>query len=559
VADPQRDPAVAAPISTAENEDRATRPILIVDDDDAIRRVFSRALQRAGFDTFEAIDGRDALRALGSTTPALVILDSQMPTMGGLEVLAKLRSSDATRTLPVILVTGQTEVSDRVTGLSAGADDYVTKPVALQELVARVRTQLRGHAAWSEMVERSVRERHAIAQALRLVRTESSTPEQTADSMIEQLAGAVGSTSAALIRFTRSGEAIPLAASGALAILWPVGRPIAAARATSLIQRSQEGAWIQVWPQSLGADPGTATGIRAGIYAPLWQGENAIGLLAVGYPAAPPELSQDELARRLPAIIDFADFAGALLAPGLELRDRTADARSTIDRIVIEHAFHPVFQPIIDLGDWHVVGFEGLTRFADGVRPDLRFAEATTLGLGPELERACLSAMLEEATRLPPDAWLSVNVSPAVVLHGAGLADLLASTSRPLVVELTEYLEVADYVEMRRAIQGLGPSIRIAVDDAGAGFASLRHILELGPDLVKLDMALIRSLDSDPARRALVAGMGYFAASTGCRLVAEGIETDAELEALRALGVHLGQGYLLGRPERAADHARQAE
>jgi len=533
------------------------RPILIVDDDDAIRRVFSRAMQRAGFDTFEASDGREALRAVSANTPALVILDSQMPTMGGLEVLATLRSSDATRTLPVILVTGQTDVSDRVTGLSAGADDYVTKPVALQELVARVRAQLRGHAAWSEMVQRSVRERHAIAQALRLVRTES-TPEQTAASMIEQLAAAVGSTSAALIRFTRAGEAIPLAASGPLAAIWPAGRPIPAGRATSLIQRSREGAWIKVWPQSQGIDDAAATELRAGIYAPLWHGEDAIGLLAVGYPATPPELSQEELARRLPAIIDFADFAGALLAPGLESRDRTADARSTILRIVSEHAFHPVFQPIVDLGSWQVVGFEGLTRFDDGVRPDIRFAEATGLGLGPELERACLSAMLEEARALPSDAWLSVNVSPAVVLHGAGLADLLASTGRSLVVELTEYLEVADYGEMRLAIEGLGPSIRIAVDDAGAGFASLRHILELGPDLVKLDMALIRSLDSDPARRALVAGMGYFASSTGCRLVAEGIETDAELEALRALGVHLGQGFLLGKPERAADQAPQA-
>jgi EAL domain-containing protein (putative c-di-GMP-specific phosphodiesterase class I) len=90
--------------------------------------------------------------------------------------------------------------------------------------------------------------------------------------------------------------------------------------------------------------------------------------------------------------------------------------------------------------------------------------------------------------------------------------------------------------------------VEIAVDAAGAGFASLRHVIELRPGYVKLDISLIRGVGDDDARQALVAGMVHFAAETGCLLVAEGIETDTELAALRRLGIGLGQGYLLGRP-----------
>jgi EAL domain-containing protein (putative c-di-GMP-specific phosphodiesterase class I) len=107
---------------------------------------------------------------------------------------------------------------------------------------------------------------------------------------------------------------------------------------------------------------------------------------------------------------------------------------------------------------------------------------------------------------------------------------------------------VNDYPELRRAIAGLGERIRVAVDDAGAGYASMQHVVELRPDLIKLDISLVRGIDTDTARQALVAGMRYFAEQTDCLLLGEGIETAAELETLGRLGVSLGQGYLLGRP-----------
>jgi EAL domain-containing protein (putative c-di-GMP-specific phosphodiesterase class I) len=126
---------------------------------------------------------------------------------------------------------------------------------------------------------------------------------------------------------------------------------------------------------------------------------------------------------------------------------------------------------------------------------------------------------------------------------------LLAGVSRPIVIEITEHVAIDDYTTLRAELRELGPAVRLAVDDAGAGYASFRHILELAPDFVKLDIGLIRRIDGDPARQALIAGMAYFAAKRRIRLIAEGIETGAELQTLRSLAIPYGQGYLLGRPQ----------
>jgi EAL domain-containing protein (putative c-di-GMP-specific phosphodiesterase class I) len=139
-------------------------------------------------------------------------------------------------------------------------------------------------------------------------------------------------------------------------------------------------------------------------------------------------------------------------------------------------------------------------------------------------------------------------VSPDLVLRGTELGALVRDVPHHLVLEITEHAIVRDYRAFRRGVARLGRPVRLAVDDAGAGFASLRHILELDPAFVKLDLSLIRDIDHDPAKQALVAGMRHFARSTRRRLIAEGVETAAEAAALRELDIRLGQGYRFGRP-----------
>jgi PAS domain S-box-containing protein len=237
-----------------------------------------------------------------------------------------------------------------------------------------------------------------------------------------------------------------------------------------------------------------------------------------------------------------------LRAPAMALARRRASARDRIETLIEERAFGPIFQPIVDLSSGATVGYEALTRFVDGSRPDEVFATALECGLGIELETATVAASLEAARGLPRRAWLSLNVSPSLLADVATLGAALGVRARPLVLEITEHEPIEAYGPLREAVLRLGPEIRLAVDDAGAGVANFHHLVELRPDFVKIDAGLVRGVDADVGRQAVVAGILHFAAAAGCQVIAEGIETDAELIAVTELGVTLGQGYLLGRP-----------
>ncbi len=237
-----------------------------------------------------------------------------------------------------------------------------------------------------------------------------------------------------------------------------------------------------------------------------------------------------------------------LRAPAMALAHRLAAARDRIETLIGERAFGPIFQPVVDLSTGATVGYEALTRFADGARPDEVFAAALECGLGIELETATLAAAIEGARRLPRRTWLSLNVSPSLLADVETLDAVLGLRARPIVLEITEHEPIDAYGPLRDAVLRLGPGIRVAVDDAGAGVANFHHLVELRPDFVKIDSDLVRGVEADVGRQAVVAGILHFAAAAGCQVIAEGIETDAELATVTELGVTLGQGYLLGRP-----------
>jgi EAL domain-containing protein (putative c-di-GMP-specific phosphodiesterase class I)/ActR/RegA family two-component response regulator len=226
-------------------------------------------------------------------------------------------------------------------------------------------------------------------------------------------------------------------------------------------------------------------------------------------------------------------------------RDRVlARIRSVTERGDV----HPVYQPIVDLAQGRVSGVEALSRFDSGT-PQQWFDDADAVGLRAELETAAIRAALCGLPSLPPGAYLSLNISPAT-LQSRDIARLLDTVPLDRVVmEMTEHAAVSDYDALKRALRPLRQAgVRIAVDDAGAGFASLRHILLLAPEIIKLDISLTRGIDSDRPRRALSFALVAFARETQSTIVAEGVETGAELRVLRDLGVTHGQGFLLARP-----------
>jgi EAL domain-containing protein (putative c-di-GMP-specific phosphodiesterase class I) len=197
------------------------------------------------------------------------------------------------------------------------------------------------------------------------------------------------------------------------------------------------------------------------------------------------------------------------------------------------------------------VGFEALSRFdQDPPRaPDAWFAVAAEVGRGIDLELIAVRLALDALPHLPPDLYLSINASPDLVQSGS-LATIMADQPCDrIVLELTEHAAIAnrdlfDAEMFKLRIMG----IRLAVDDAGAGYSGLQHIVQLRPDIIKLDMSLTRHVDVDPIRRSLAGALVNFGADTGADIVAEGIETAAEADTLRRIGIALGQGYLFGRP-----------
>ncbi|GAB2859716.1 sensor domain-containing phosphodiesterase [Nocardioides pacificus] len=222
-----------------------------------------------------------------------------------------------------------------------------------------------------------------------------------------------------------------------------------------------------------------------------------------------------------------------------------------VRRVLETRDVRMALQPVIRLRDGVVVGYESLARFSPEVFPSPvhAFAAATRADLGVELELLAAQKALQLRDQLPPDVWLSVNLSADALVDDAVQATLLAHEHPGLGVELTEHVQVSDYAELTaRTDQLRAAGISIVVDDAGAGFASFSHILRVSPDVIKLDLDLTRDVDSDKVRRALTRALVDFARDTEAPLVAEGIETQAELETLRELGVDYGQGYLLGRP-----------
>jgi EAL domain-containing protein (putative c-di-GMP-specific phosphodiesterase class I) len=211
-----------------------------------------------------------------------------------------------------------------------------------------------------------------------------------------------------------------------------------------------------------------------------------------------------------------------------------------------------VFQPIMELATGKPIGAEALARFPGQPNrpPNEWFADAAEVGLGVELELSAIRVALSELDRLPSGTYLSLNAAPSTVTS-PGLQEMLrcGGVAGRVVLELTEHVGVEDYTELIEALDGLRAlGMRLAVDDAGSGFSSLQHILNLRPDIIKLDRALVEGIDSDPARRALAGSLLTFGAEIGAQVVAEGIENQREQTVLRRLGLRYGQGFHLGRP-----------
>lgn len=461
--------------------------ILIVDDDERVRRAFVAALERAGHRTYPAASAQAALQLLRDRDVDVALLDLEMPERSGLELLRQVRADPRNAALAVVVVSGDGQLESKLAALDAGANDYLVKPIALRELQARVGAQLRDRSRWLDRLDSELTTRWER----RLSELDSDRdPGVLEQQLHEVLASALPLRSLQL----RTG--------------------IAAEELR--IERSGGGAWLHV---------------------PLRTADGDVGQLHVTVAG--------DVARCTSTLVDLSPVLAELLDQPA-LRQRSADTDAWLAERTSPDGLRPVFQPIVSLPSRRLIGVEGLSRFADGARPDLVFAEAARRGVAAELEVAAAHRLVEAAHLLPAGVWLSLNLSASTLLSGA-VDDLLAASERPLTVELTENESVGDYAELRQHLARY-PDVRVAVDDAGAGYASLRHVFELQPQLLKLDRHWVAGIDRDPVRQALVTGLLGFARSFGAEVIAEGVETEQEEATLRALDIPLAQGYLFARP-----------
>lgn len=248
----------------------------------------------------------------------------------------------------------------------------------------------------------------------------------------------------------------------------------------------------------------------------------------------------------------FARFAGRVLERHALSEQQRNERIDRIKAVIAKRDCWMVYQPIFHLVHNTIIGYEALARFRPEPyrSPDLWIEEAGEVGLRPQLEIMLLETALEALPLIPDDMYLSLNVCPDALLDGTVVKLLSRQPLQRLMLEVTEHTSIVDYALIAAILEPLRQEgLRLAVDDAGAGYASFRHILKLKPDVIKLDRSLISNVDSDNDTCALAAALIRFAEQTGSKIIAEGVETDAELATLRSLQVTKAQGFLLGMPQ----------
>ena len=285
-------------------------------------------------------------------------------------------------------------------------------------------------------------------------------------------------------------------------------------------------------------------GAYVGVPVHLWDGRLYGTLCCLSHSSEP---SLDDRDAR------FMQVLAAVIGDQVEyqmLQDERKNMLSDRVQGALSRGVDMVFQPVYDLEQGDVFAYEALARFpVEPYRPPSDwFADAAEVGLGIELELAAIDSALMKVADLPDGVRLALNVSPLTALSPQ-FFNLLAPRANRVIIEVTEHERVEDYDALNEALAPLRSlGAWIAIDDVGAGFASLSHILRLAPDIVKLDLSLTRGIAGDPARDALASSLVDFASGIDATIGAEGIETQSELDRLRVLKVRYGQGFHLGVP-----------
>jgi EAL domain-containing protein (putative c-di-GMP-specific phosphodiesterase class I)/CheY-like chemotaxis protein len=517
------------------------RPIgvLIADDDPFVARLVRRVLGDApDFEVLAVVEDAPAAMASGRRlAPELALVDVRMPGGGPAAARGIREGSPSTR---IVALSGDDNPATVREMLAAGAVGYLVKGTPPSEFLEALRS-ICGTLPDLVGAPGDPAEPDAPVAGCRVLLA-LADPEAL-DALADAVDGRAGLELVGLAQTPYHAVSVAARARPDVAVVDMTMPSSGGARiAAELASVSAATRVIALGP---GGDPGDALGVlRAGASSVVDGAGGAAEVVAA-------------IERAARGGSSFEGGVAALVLENVrETRREPLPSRGRFERlgaILSLERLDIMVQPIVGVLDRrHPVGFEALARFPRHPTPgpDVWFAEAHRAGVGVELELLAIRSALEHLDRLPPGVFLSVNASPdgacAPELH----AELARVDARRIVVELTEHAPVRDYDRLGDAIAALrGLGARVAVDDCGAGFASLRHVVLVGPDFLKLDVVLCRDV-REASRTALTRALVRFAEETGSVVIAEGIEVLDDLHALRDLGVGLAQGYLLGEPAR---------
>ncbi len=545
-----------APRRTGDAPRRHAYTVLIADDDVNYRLALAAVIDQEPTLALVGVarSGAEAVSLGLELTPDVVIVDVRMGGGGGAVVAREL--SEAGVRSRVLALSAYDDHSTVMQMLDAGAAGYLLKGSTVETLVEGIAKVAGAPSARGASAAPIARPNLAIARP---------TPPSLRDTAL-----LTEPTRVVLVDDNRDllGELISvIEAEPGFEV---VGSTTEASEAVSLTALYQPHVALIDWRMP-GGGIDVVSGIRARCPATRVVGISVQGhpltvmsMLRAGAsgfiakPVRPDDLVTSLRAAANGQMLLTPDLFGPVLEQlvvDLQDRESARDERSLM-RERVQAAMHgPVsmaFQPIVSLADNAPIAVEALARFPAEPQQmaNVWFREAARCGLIVELDMVTMTKALEALEWLPREVSLHINLAPETLFAGRGMELLDLVEPQRVVVELTEHSDIADYAQLNRALAPLRErGVKLAVDDVGAGFSSLRHVLVLEPDMIKLDVSLCRGIDSNGVRRALARALTAFGQEVDKLVVAEGVETESELEALVELGVTHAQGYLLGRPD----------
>ena len=544
----------------------AGEKILVVDDDDDILLIVQTILGGAGYSAHTARNGREGVETALELRPDLILLDVMMPELSGWEVCTTLKNAPETRTTPIAMLTVKNEIRDLITGMQAGADEYITKPFTRRKLLETVQKLLRERDAEpSDFVtseNEDVRFKNLLFDPVTRLATVPVIIDALRDRLLdnrdlgvlfvdveqyshieeaygwEVFDGLLRDTGQALRRMlgtvfaTEDFVAVNRAGGSDFYVftsLEPGPEPVARLqRKARQVEESLRGTLDEAF--------GPRIHKRIGVFV----GHSVIH--------SNPQMRVERVVYRA--------LREAITVASTKEEERQAILLETFKDILRRGRIRTVYQPIFSLSSLDLFGHEALSRGPVDTAfesPELLFSFAGENETIWELEQLCIgSSAARYQAHSGPLLFINVEADSVTALAARGEQALpaLFALRDKVVLEVTERSAIRDVPVFRDALRELRrQGFRIAIDDAGSGYASLQSIAELRPNFLKVANTLVTGLHTDTIKRDVVEMLVNLAKRIEAVCVAEGIETPQDLEECRRLGIPYGHGFYLAVPE----------